>query len=347
VSCIISRNIPGRMAPVGTRRPSAEGPATRCHPLDVTLPALESAGSPGHQEGDHRVQRPMRRWLGRKFTKPLTQLADGGSAFQSGDFSYRIPKAGNNEFASVAAAMNKMARTLFDQISRLEQDAERRRQFLADIAHELRGPVTTLSMMAGALKDGLAEEPMRREQALGALVSTSQRLKQLVQDLMELAKLDLAELPLNLVRTDLRELARAALESHRAEAEAAGIALHPIEPGCPVEAQVDPDRISQVLDNIVENAISHAGEGADVRVSVEDDDAVRITVQDSGKGIPASALPYVLDPFYRADAARTPDECHSGLGLSIASKLVEAHGGTLTVESEESKGAAVTILLPR
>lgn len=286
-------------------------------------------------------------WLGRKFTRPLAQLAQGADAFQSGDFGHRIPKTGTHEFAAVADAMNEMARRVSDQISRLEDDAQRRRQFLADVAHELRSPVTTLGTMIAALQDGLADEPARREFAISALATTSQRLARLVQDLMDLAKLEVTELPLSTRQVDLRELIASAMRAHESGAGAAGIVMHPLEAGPAVVVTVDPDRIAQVLDNVLENAISYAGEGAEVIATIEDGDPVRITIADTGRGIKPADLPYVLDPFYRADSARTPNDSHSGLGLSIASKLISAHGGTLTVESEEGKGTRVVISVPR
>lgn len=285
--------------------------------------------------------------LGRKFTKPLTQLAKGAGAFQSGDFNYRIPVRGANEFAAVAVAMNEMAGQVSDQINRLESDAERRRRFLADIAHELRSPVTTMETMAGALKDGIAKEPERRNFAISALAVTSQRLRRLVQDLMELAKLDLTELPLNLVQVDLCELIPLIIRSHEVEAESASIRLHPLTSTGPVNAVVDPDRMIQVLNNIFENAISYAGEGAEVRASLKDGNPIEISISDNGKGINDADMPYVLDPFYRADSARTPNDSHSGLGLSIASKLIEAHGGKLTISSKESRGTTVIIQIPK
>ncbi len=286
-------------------------------------------------------------WLGRKFTKPLIQLAQGADAFQSGDFAYRIPTSGKTEFASVATAMNEMARRVSDQINDLEEDAQRRKQFLADIAHELRSPITTMGTIAGALKDGLAEEPDRKEFAVSALVTTSQRLGRLVQDIMELAKLDVGEFPLNIRQVDVRELIESAILSHATEALNAGISLHSTDSAQPVMVNVDPDRLVQVLDNIIENAISYAGEGADVDVSLIDGDPLSININDTGKGICATDIARVCDPFYRVDTARTPGDCHSGLGLSIACKLVEAHHGKLTISSVDGSGTTVTILIPK
>lgn len=285
--------------------------------------------------------------LGRRYAKPLMQLSKGAEAFHSGQFDYRIPAKGQDEFAEVAHVMNDMAERVSEQISNLEREAERRRRFLADIAHELRSPVTTMRTMAGALKDGLAEQPERRDRAVNALVGTSERLLRLVQDLMELAKLDLNELPLNKAEIDLCELTQNLLRYHQEEAISAGVTILTLDCAESVTARVDPDRITQVLDNIIGNAISYAGKGAKLCVTFANGDPVHLTIRDTGKGIRSEDIPYIFEPFYRADQARTPGEAHSGLGLSIARKLTEAHGGSLTLSSEEGKGTQVDILLPK
>lgn len=285
--------------------------------------------------------------LGRRYAKPLMQLSKGAEAFHAGKFDYRIPSSGQDEFTEVAHVMNDMAEKVAEQISNLEQEAERRRRFLADIAHELRSPVTTMRTMAGALKDGVAEQPERRERAVTALVGTSERLLRLVQDLMELAKLDLNELPLNKAEINLCELIQNLLQYHQEEAFAAGILILPFQCDESVNIKVDPDRITQVLDNIIGNAISYAGKGARLSVTLTNEDPIHIVINDTGKGIRSQDLPYIFESFYRADQARTPGEAHSGLGLSIARKLTEAHGGTLTISSEEGKGTEVDIHLPK
>ncbi len=307
--------------------------------------------------------------LGRKLTRRLVELSRGAAAFRAGDFKHRIDVGGGDEFTQVATAMNEMAERVSAQIDTLEEDVKRRRQILADVAHELRSPVTTMRTMAGALQDGLAEDEDRRDRAVKSLVSTSDRMLHLVSDMLELARLDLHELPIHADRIDIRELIGASLHSKAASSEAAGVSLPALEEGPPVIVNVDPDRLTQVFDNILDNAISHAGSGARVRVRVEESDSpgcfgkpvfenrprcfgkplsrnVKITFADDGKGIPADHLPYVFDPFYRVDSARTVSESHHGLGLRIARGLIEAHGGTLTLTSEQGKGTSVTITLP-
>jgi len=285
------------------------------------------------------------KWLSWRFSHRLNELAKGAGAFDAGRLNYRVPEVGDDEFTQVAAAMNKMAERVAGQIRALEDDAEKRRQFLADVAHELRGPVATIRTMAGALADGVADDPERKERAVGSLVRTSERLLQLVNDLLELAKLDLKELPIQRRKVDLRELAASAVESCGAAASKAEITLHRVEAGEPVVALVDPDRFAQVLDNLLDNAVSYAGSGAHVRVRLEGGPSARVIVEDNGRGIPPVHLKRIFEPFYRADPARTAGDGHSGLGLRISRGLVTAMGGELALESVEGKGTRATITL--
>jgi two-component system sensor histidine kinase VicK len=227
----------------------------------------------------------------------------------------------------------------------LEADALRRRQVLADVAHELRSPVATLKAMTAALIDGVASDPERRAEALERMYDSAGRMERLVSDLLEVSRLDLHEVPLVRAPVDLREVAEDAVYTHAREAEARGMRLAPARAGDAVVVDADRLRLSQAVDNLVENAIAYAGEGAEIRVLVESDPP-RLIVEDTGAGIAARHMPFLFDAFYRADAARTPGGTHSGLGLRIARGLVEAHGGTLTVESEEGKGTRALITLP-
>jgi len=286
-------------------------------------------------------------WLSAGFTKKLLRLARGASAFNEGNFSYRIADMGEDEFAQVGATMNSMAARVAQQVSRLEDDAKRRRQLLADVAHELRGPVATLRTMAGALQDGVANDSERRERAIDSLVRTSDRLLRLVTDLLELARLDLHELPIHPRLTDLRELAATSIELHSASAAQAGITLRPIDEGEPVMAYADPSRVSQALDNLLDNSISYAGAGSEVSIMLEDSINPRIIVSDNGRGIAAAHLPYIFDSFYRTDKARTLEKGHSGLGLRISRALIEAQDGTLIITSGEGAGTVAVITLPR
>ncbi len=286
-------------------------------------------------------------WLHWQFSRPLIALEKGARALRQGQFDYHLQVKGDDEFTAVARTMNEMAEQVSSQIAKLEDDAKRRQQFLADVAHELRSPVTTMRTMAGALEEGLADDPERRERAVQAMVRTSDRLLHLVNDLLELARLDLQQLPLHTQPVDLRELIPACLQHHTAAAAQAGMTLVEPEPGGPVLIHGDPDRLTQVLDNLLDNAISHAGNGAQLSVTLVNADPVQLIVADTGQGIAAKHLPYLFDAFYRASVVRTPGDKHSGLGLRIARSLVEAQGGAMTLDSAEGKGTAVTLTFPR
>jgi two-component system sensor histidine kinase BaeS len=280
----------------------------------------------------------------RAFTRPLAALARGARAFHDGDLRHRIPLTGDDEFAQVSTTMNEMADRVAGQLATLEDDARRRQQLLADVAHELRSPVAALAAMTDALRDGVADDPARRVRALEAMHDAAARLQRLVGDLMDLTRLDLRELPLHRTAVDLPALAAERLAAHADAAANAGITLTSA-PTTPVTVDADPVRLAQVLDNLLENAISYAGAGATIAITLTE--PATLTVHDTGRGIAAAHLPYIFDPFYRADAARTPGDSHSGLGLRIARALVEAHGGTLTLASEEGNGVTVTITLPQ
>lgn len=282
-------------------------------------------------------------WLSRGFTRGLAALANGARAFHQRQFTHRIPVTGNDEFSDVAASMNEMADQVGAQIAALEEDAHRRQQILADVAHELRSPVATLEAMTAALQDGVAEQPERRTEALSYMRDSAGRMKRLVNDLLEVARLDLREVPLVCGPVNLCDLAEEVVETHRAAAEKAGIALVAAQPCDPVEVEADALRVSQVLANLVENAITYAGRHAHVTVSVTAEPP-GIVVADTGAGIAAKHMPFIFDPFYRADVARTPGDNHSGLGLRIARGLMEAHGGTLKLESEEGHGTTASLV---
>ena len=285
-------------------------------------------------------------WLSRRFSRPLALLAEGAGALRSGNLGHRVPLAGDDEFGRVANSMNQMAERIGDQIDALQADSRRRQQLLADVAHELRSPVATLRTMAEALRDGIAVGPERSERATRAIVESATRMERLVNDLMDLARLDLDEFPLHQVSLDLRAAARDCVRRQSQAAETAGLRLHPVEEGAAITVSADPHRLAQILDNLVDNAISHAGPGTEVRVTVEPGDMVKVNVSDTGRGIPAKHLPYLFDPFYRGDAARTPGGRHSGLGLRIARGLAHAHGGDLRIESIESQGTRAILTLP-
>lgn len=266
---------------------------------------------------------------------PLRAVRDEASKITGRELSRRVPEPGtNDEVDALAHAINRM-------LARLEDSFETQRRFTADASHELRTPVTAIKGHADYLLRRTGPSPAQRE-SLVIVRSEAERLTKLVGDLLELARAD-AGFPLD---KKLFALVPLAEEVHLEVAPIAGTTV--IEVVGPRSAAVvaDPQRVRQVLLNLVQNAIK-AG-AATVRISIEepDDSVVRLRVQDDGPGIPPEHLPHLFDRFYRIDTARNRAAGGSGLGLSIVKWIVEAHGGMVEVSSTVGVGTRFEVVLP-
>jgi signal transduction histidine kinase len=259
----------------------------------------------------------------------------------AGDYDVHLSPEGPRDLRVLTSTFNTMA-------ARLADAEEQRRRFLADVTHELRTPLAVLHSGIEAQIDGIHP---RDERHLASLLEETERLGRLVGDLHTLALADAGRIVLHRERVSPTALIEDAVAGHSAVAQRAGVALSTaIDPtlvgaGAGAELDVDPTRVRQVLYNLLSNAVRHAPEGGRVRVTVEPaggpPPGVRITVTDSGPGFAPDAVGQVFDRF-----TRSVDSTGSGLGLSIARDLVEAHGGTIQARNEPAGGAAVTFTLP-
>ena len=225
----------------------------------------------------------------------------------------------------------------------LEQAARLRRQMTADIAHDLRSPLSVLSGYAEALSDGkLPGTP----EVYTILHQETRQLSRLVEDLRLLSLADAGELQLILQPCDPRALLERAAARHAVAASGSGVSLR-LEDGSPLPSvRLDSERMAQVLDNLVLNALRYTPPGGEIVLSARQaGDFVELLVRDSGSGIAPAELPHVFDRFYRGDKARQQNG-ESGLGLAIAKSIVEAHGGTIRVESAPGQGSLFTLTLP-
>ncbi|SEM00163.1 sensor histidine kinase [Rhodococcus maanshanensis] len=288
----------------------------------------------------------------RRSLRPLVEVEHTAAAIAAGDLHSRVPEyGGRTEVGRLSAALNGMLaqiQTAFAATEASEESARRSeqkmRRFVADASHELRTPLTTIRGFAELYRQGAMTDT-------GLLMSRIEgeaaRMGLLVEDLLMLARLD-AQRPLERAPVDLLTVASDAVHDARAVAPQREIGLEVL--GGPGQAEVlgDEARLRQVLGNLVGNALSHtpADAAVTVRVGTEGPDAV-LEVADTGPGLDAEAKERVFERFYRADTSRTRESGGSGLGLSIVSALVAAHGGTVTVESPEGGGAVFRVLLPR
>lgn len=273
-------------------------------------------------------------------TRPLRRLTSAAGAVAGGDFSVEVPAASRDELGRLSRAFN-------DMTGRLRAARQMQVDFVANVSHELRTPLTAVKGTVETLRDGAVDDLDARDRFLATIESETDRMIRLVNDLLLLSRTDSEALNLRREALDLPALARevAAPLQNRARQTALRIEAAPNLP----RAWADPDRVAQVLLNLLDNALKYAPQSNEVRVLLMPgaERTVLVQVVDRGPGIPAEALPRLGQRFYRADKARARSQGGSGLGLAIARALVEAHGGQLWIESIEGQGATVSFTLPQ
>ena len=274
--------------------------------------------------------------MSRGLTSPLNRLAEAARDIGAHQFSRRVEVKGTAEITAVARAFNEMA-------AALEESERLRRNLVADVAHELRTPLTVIQGNLRAILDDIY--PLNKAEVV-QLYEESRLLSRLVDDLHELSQAEAHQLPLNLQPVNLRLLVDDVAASFRAATESQSVTLcAEIASGLPT-VQADATRLSQVLHNLLSNALRHTPEGGTISLCAEHDGAhVRLSVRDTGDGIPAEHLPHVFDRFYRVERDRSRETGGAGLGLAIVRAIVEAHGGRVTVASAGVPGLGTTFTI--
>jgi two-component system phosphate regulon sensor histidine kinase PhoR len=241
-----------------------------------------------------------------------------------------------------------MAGRLQESIEFTRRDRDRSREFLADVSHELRTPIAALLTFNELLQDGADDDPATRKEFLGSSHQQIERLDWLASNLLELSKLDSGLIALELRPDDLRAVVESAVHAAEAGARRKGIELTLELPPQPLRQRHDPQRLGQVLSNLIGNAVKFTPQGGSVHVLLR---ATRtgasVVVSDTGVGIDASELPHVFDRFYRGSRSNVERAAGSGLGLSIARSIVEMHGGRISIASSLGRGTQAEVTLPR
>jgi two-component system sensor histidine kinase BaeS len=274
--------------------------------------------------------------LARSLTHPLRDLTAAIHAMAKGDLNQHVSVKSRDELGELAAAFNQMSADL----NRLTLS---RRQMTADIAHDLRSPLTVIGGYVEAMRDGVLKSSPERLDTIHAEV---QHLQRLVEDLRTLSQADAGELTLNRESVAPVSLLERMVKSYQHLATQKSVSLEMQgEPGLP-EISLDPDRMAQVFGNLITNSMRYTPEGGRIVLSAaRERNVLAFCVKDNGQGISVEALPHIFDRFYRADPVRTQGS-ESGLGLAIAKSIVEAHGGTITADSQVGQGTTVSINLP-
>ena len=268
----------------------------------------------------------------RRMAAPIGEVMEAADRVAGGDYSTRVQVRGPGEVARLTSSFNQMT-------ERLQANETQRRALLADVAHELRTPLSVIRGTVEGMLDGVYPAD---DSHLSLVLEETAVMARLLDDLQTLSTAEAGVLELHRERVDPLALAQDAAAAFRARADRAGVALECRAPGPVPEVEVDPVRIGEVLANLLTNAIRHTPPGGMVRVVVEPDPAgVATSVADTGPGIDPRDLPHVFDRF-----VKSADSGGAGLGLAIARSLVEAHGGRITAASVPGQGTTMRFVLP-
>jgi signal transduction histidine kinase len=275
--------------------------------------------------------------ISQRVTSPIRALTATARKLGKGDFSQRVSVSSRGEVGELAYTFNSMA-------DDLERNEKLRRDMVADVAHELRTPLSNIAGYLEAIRDDVIKPD---KATIASLSEETALLSRLVQDLQELALADAGELKLVRQPESVSELIDRSVIAVQMAAGEKGVSIKTGVSADLPAVNIDGYRISEVLHNLFTNAIRHTPAGGEITIQAElSGQFVQITVNDNGEGIPAADLPYVFERFYRVDKSRNRNGGGSGLGLTIAKRLVEAHGGTIGVQSELGRGSRFFFTLP-
>jgi len=269
--------------------------------------------------------------------QPIQTLNQATRLIAKGDYAHRIKINRNDEFGEMAQAFNNMAQEL-------ENQQVLRNRTMADIAHELRTPLSILQIDLESMEDGLMEVTPENMRVLQSEVS---HLRNLVEDLRILSRVDAGEITIEQAAIELGSLIREVIERQMQSARDKGVHLGFDLEGEEIFVTGDNQRLSQVLINLITNAVRHTPQDGTVNVAMRQQGSeVLVSVADTGEGIPQADLPFLFDRLYRVEKSRSRDQGGSGLGLSIAKSLIEAHQGRIWAESKEGEGSTFKFVLP-
>jgi signal transduction histidine kinase len=279
--------------------------------------------------------------LSQAIASPVRRLTEAAEAVAQGKFNQQVPVRSKDE-------LGRLSQTFNDMTARLRAARQMQINFVANVSHELRTPLTSIKGIVETLQDGAVDDLSVRDHFLQTVEGETDRLIRLVNDLLILSRADSEALNLRRESRDMREVVQTTLNRLTPQAQSRKVTLKLAANPNARPAWIDPDRIEQVLVNLVDNAIKYSQAEGTVTVNVTNgqDHSVLVQVCDQGIGIPAEDLPRIGERFYRADKARSRAEGGSGLGLAIAQALVIAHGGQLWLESQEGEGTVVSFTLP-
>lgn len=272
--------------------------------------------------------------------KPLKEITHGASEFANGNLSYKIPVSSENEIGYLANSLNYMA-------EKLNRNGEYQRQFISNISHDFRSPLTSIKGYVDAMLDGVIP-PDNQEKYLKIIAYEAGRLEKLTEGLLTLNELDIHKRLLNIQTFDINEVIKKTAATYEGDCTRRKILLELVLSGKELYAKADVEQIQQVLHNLLNNAIKFSRNNSTIIIeTTEKNDKIFVSVKDHGIGIPKQSLHRIWERFYKTDISRGKDQTGTGLGLSIVKEIITAHGENINVISTEGVGTEFIFTLEK
>ncbi len=287
-------------------------------------------------------------FISRSIINPITEMKEVAQAISKGDFNKRAKLDRDDELGVLASSLNRMADELQVKMNSLSNMDRMRTEFVANVSHELKTPLTSIKGFIETLENGAIDEKENARRFLSIIKKNAEGLSNITDDLLKLSELELGKDRIEKARFDLRDLIKDVILKYEHMITKKHIKLEQDYYGESFIVNADKQKIEQVLVNILDNSMKYTGEGGSIKILVQDkEDHFFISGEDNGIGIPAEHLDRIFERFYRVDTARSRKLGGTGLGLSIVKHAVLLHGGNINIESLENKGTKVTVTLPK
>jgi len=290
-------------------------------------------------------------YFSRTVSRPLREMAIAAREMARGNYQCRVPSAGQDEIGELSASFNYLAEKLEEAARHAQKIEQIRRDFVANVSHELRAPLTLIRGYVEALLDkeltGDSPGSLNAENCHRIILEETLRMERMINELLDLSRLESGRVTLDWEKVDLLALARSMLQKLSPRAQEKGISLRLTAPPELPPVWGDGYRLEQLLLIFLDNALNHTHKGyVELILEAEEEERqVRVSIKDTGEGIPAEDLPYIWERFYKVDKAHTRDKNGTGLGLAIARQLIEMHGGTARAESQPGQGSTFSFTL--
>jgi signal transduction histidine kinase len=292
-------------------------------------------------------------FISRGIIRPLRSLRRAAGEIKEGNLAYEVRPEKRDEIGDLAIAFEEMRQRLKQSVDQQLQYEENRKTLISNISHDLKTPVTSIKGYVEGIMDGVTDTPEKMDRYVKTIYAKAVQMDRLIDELSLFSKLDMGRLLFHYERIDLAAFVQDCVDEQLMDVEKKGMTLAlsiELKPeSLPAVISADRDKLKRVFMNIIENAVKYMDKDAGwIRLRVMDaGDAYAVDIEDNGQGIPAEALPYIFDRFYRADPARNPNTGGSGLGLAIAQQIIEEHHGSITAASKLGSGTTITIKLKK